>query len=67
MDLSVVRFLLHRHSVFFLPVILLVAPQIDGTDAIIGNVRYKDAFTQKSHPKNVEEFEENVSTYYWWT
>jgi len=42
-------------------VIQLVAPKIDGTDAIIDGVRYKDAFTQKPHPINVEISEENFT------
>ena len=37
-------------------------PQIDGTDAIIGDVRYKDAFTQKPHPINVMISEQNFHT-----
>jgi len=36
-------------------------PKIDGTDAIIDGVRYKDAFTQKPHPINVEISEENFT------
>ena len=43
-------------------VILLVAPQIEGTDAIIGDVRYKDAFAQKPHPINVKISEQNFNT-----
>ena len=36
-------------------------PKRDGTDAIIDGVRYKDAFTQKPHPINIEISEENFT------